>query len=883
MVEAVAGVVSDSPDGPADRGGEGGTRAFRPEVRGKFLFVGDEKLYVRGVTYGTFQPDETGAEFHDPEVVEQDFAQMAANNINAVRVYTVPPVWLLDAAQRHGLHVMVGLPWEQHIAFLDERERADDIEGRVRAGVRSCAGHPAILCYAIGNEIPSSIVRWHGARKIEQFLKRLYRATKEEDPSALVTYVNYPSTEYLHLPFLDFACFNVYLESQHRLEAYLARLQNKAGDRPLLMAEVGLDSRRNGMEEQADTLDWQIRSAFGSGCSGIFVFAWTDEWYRGGFDIEDWDFGITDRERRPKPALHSVRRAFADVPFSPDLSWPRISVVVCSYNGAATLADCCEGLLNLDYPDYEVIVVDDGSTDDTPRIARRYGLHLISTENRGLSCARNTGWQAATGSIVAYTDDDARPDPQWLKYLAVTFMTTSHTGVGGPNIAPAGDGRIADCVANAPGGPVHVLLSDSEAEHIPGCNMAFRRAALEAIGGFDPRFRVAGDDVDMCWRLLDAGTTLGFSPAAMVWHHRRNSSRTYWKQQRGYGKAEALLEQKWPERYNSVGHVSWGGQLYGKGLMIPLPWRRGRVYQGAWGTALFQSVYRPAPGLLSSLPLMPEWYLILAVLAALCSLALFWEPMMLALPLLFLGLAATVVQAAMGGRRAEFVTAVDSRRARIGMHVLTATLHFIQPLARLCGRINSGLTVWRRRGAGKLLSPRPRSFVTWRAYVLPSEGWLGALEECLRAGGTAVLRGGDYDRWDLEVRGGVLGRARVRMVIEEHGASKQLIRFRLWPRLSMGGIVLLAVLSLLALDVLMTGVPAVAAVFVGAALLISFRSLWESGSALATALMPFEQGGMETHIPFTEPDPLPAETHPRSISHPSLRDRGAGGVINASD
>src|SRR5262249_57131764 len=124
-------------------------------------------------------------------------------------------------------------------------------------------------------------------------------------------------------------------------------------------------------------------------------------------------------------------------------------------------------------------------------------------------------------------------------------------GVGGPNIAVPGDGAIADCVANAPGGPIHVLLSDDMAEHIPGCNMAFRREKLLAIGGFDPRFRVAGDDVDLCWRLQERGWTIGFSPAAVVWHHRRNSVRAYLRQQRDYRRAGALLRGKWPGQDNA--------------------------------------------------------------------------------------------------------------------------------------------------------------------------------------------------------------------------------------------------------------------------------------------------------------------------------------------
>src|SRR5207237_9088004 len=74
------------------------TTLGRPTARGKFLYVGGEKFYIRGVTYGTFQPRADGSEVPEPDVVEQDFALMAAHGINAVRTYTVPPRWLLDAA-----------------------------------------------------------------------------------------------------------------------------------------------------------------------------------------------------------------------------------------------------------------------------------------------------------------------------------------------------------------------------------------------------------------------------------------------------------------------------------------------------------------------------------------------------------------------------------------------------------------------------------------------------------------------------------------------------------------------------------------------------------------------------------------------------------------
>src|SRR5437660_3344943 len=90
------------------------------------------------------------------------------------------------------------------MSFIDKPGKSKEIEERMRRWVRSCAGHAAVFCYSVGNEISSSIVRWTGRRRVEEFVKRLYRVAKEEDPDALVTYVNYPSTEYLQLPFLDF-------------------------------------------------------------------------------------------------------------------------------------------------------------------------------------------------------------------------------------------------------------------------------------------------------------------------------------------------------------------------------------------------------------------------------------------------------------------------------------------------------------------------------------------------------------------------------------------------------------------------------------------------------------------------------------------------------
>lgn len=784
------------PDGLGSQSRSAG--AIRPTVRGKFIFIGEEKFWVKGVSYGAFRPNEAKEEYWDQALIERDFAQMAASGINTVRIpHTMPPVTLLDAAARHGLKVMVGLSAEQYVGYLiDTDKKRPDVEAIVREKVRAVAGHPALLCYGIGNEIAASVARWLGAPKIERYLFRIFRAIKSVDPEGIVTYVNYPSTEYFRLPFLDVVSFNVYLESQEKLKAYLARLQSLAGERPLLMSEVGLDALRNGEQKQADVMRWQIATTFAAGCAGVVIFSWTDEWHRAGAEVEDWAFGLTDRARRPKPALAAVTETLAELPFPQAFDWPFISVVVCTYNGAKTLDECLRRVTALSYPNFEVIVINDGSTDDTPTIAARYPCRLVSTPNGGLSAARNRGAAEARGEIIAYLDDDAAPDPHWLHHLGHAFRTTAHAAIGGPNVIPPEHGAVEACVDWAPGGAQHVLLTDEIAEHIPGCNTAVRKACFNAVGGFDPVFRAAGDDVDFCWRIQDRGWTIGFAPGAVVWHHRRGSVRGYLKQQAGYGRAESMLERKWPARYNGLGHHTLKGRLYGGHTVHPL-FRRFSVYHGSGGFAPFQSLYERGSSVWGSLPLMPEWYLLMAFLLVVSLLGLAWEPLLVALPVLGIAVALTLIHAGKEALDVFFVGPRQRPGAMLQAVVLVAALHVLQPVARLWGRMTGGLTAWRPLSRSRFVLPRAQATALWTADWREPEKRLEDIAEALTRSGNIVGRGGDYDRWDLEVYGGAFGSARVLMAIEDHGAGTQYVRLRRWPRVRPPSIALLVVLAVL--------------------------------------------------------------------------------------
>ena len=842
----------------------------QPRVSGKFLAVDGRRFLVKGVTYGTFAPDAAGVQYPVLDRVTSDFAAMAAAGVNTVRTYTPPPDAVLDLAAAHGLRVMAGVPWTQHVAFLDEAALARQVRTDVAAEVRRMARHPAALLFAVGNEIPPGVVRWHGPRRIEAFLRSLYDAAKSAAPDALLTYANFPPTEYLDLDVFDVCAFNVYLHRDADLRAYLGRLQHVAGNRPLLLAEAGADSIREGLEGQARLTAAQIRTAFAEGAAGAVAFAWTDEWWRGGHTVDDWKFGLVDDERRAKPALAAVSQVFAGAPFpaAEQATWPLVSVVVCAYNAADTLDDCLRSLQALTYPRYEVIVVDDGSRDATPDIARRYpSVRLISQPNGGLSAARNVGLFAARGEIVAYTDADVRVDADWLTYLVQPMLRSTVVGSGGPNVVPADDPWIAQAVARAPGGPTHVLLDDRIAEHVPGCNMAFRRDALIAIGGFNPVYLRAGDDVDICWRLQAKGQQIGFAPSALVWHHHRASVKAYWRQQVGYGEGETWLEAHHPEKFVG-GQMLWRGHIYS-----PLPFVRSlsgrRVNTGLWGSAPFPSVYRTESHPFQFLPHAPVWMILssLLVLAGLAGLVV--RPGDAAALLLVSGLLgwATTI-----GRCVQFSTRTDlsslgpieqhgAWRSRLQYRALIAWLHLLQPVARVYGRLRGWAAPpdvgdsphvtgvpWRSSApspAATLASLRLQlgGTVEWTFW---SESWLAhtTLLQAIVASLRAVrptCRVHVDDGWhgdrDLSVAVGRWGWLHVRTLVEEHAAGRVLCRVAARLQPSVHGVVravLLATASIAATSAaiaLRWPTASLAAVVVTGGLML--RASWQALRALA--------------------------------------------------
>ena len=268
-----------------------------------------------------------------------------------------------------------------------------------------------------------------------------------------------------------------------------------------------------------------------------------------------------------------------------------------------------------------------------------------------------------------------------------------------------------------------------------------------------PAFRVAGDDVDICWRLQQRGGRSASVPPRRLAPPARLAAGLL-RQQRGYGRAEALLERKWPARYNRGGHLSWAGRVYG-GARPRAAAGGARASTTARGGAARSSRASAGRSRWASLTAMPEWYFVI-------------------------GSSAASPRSATCGGRSSSSRSCSPPSPRSSLHALVAAaqsrngdgrrrggkglpppcpvalLHVAQPLARLAGRIRHGLAPWRR--------PRHRAF----ALPCPASAadlerrWCSLDERLDDARGAAraalgVVRGNAYARWDLQARAGFLG------------------------------------------------------------------------------------------------------------------------------
>ena len=773
----------------------------RLQVSGKYFSRRGSKQYLSGLTYGPFGPGNRNGGLHAPDQTRRDLELIRQMGANSLRIYHVPPEWFLDMCGEHQLAVVVSLPWMDHVDFLREHRSQQHVRDQLAKQARLLAKRPEVAAVLVGNEINATLVRWLGPRRVLSFLETLIDSTKQAAPETLVTYANYPSTEYLLPENADFAAYNLYLENRPAFARYLARLQNLAGDRPLVITEFGIDARQHGLERQAETLAWQREVTAESGAAGNFVFSFTDDWHRGGEQVTGWEFGVVDRARERKPSYFRLQ-SLGPLKAPEPISSPSFSVIVCTRNGSRTLDQCLTSLENLRYPNFEILVVDDGSSDATREIilAHSKARHLFQ-EPSGLSTARNLGADHAAGEILAYTDDDCIADQDWLTYLALAFRDPTIAAAGGPNIPPPAENFSQACVIAAPGGPAHVLLTDTTAEHLPGCNLAVRRSAFTEVGGFLPKYHAAGDDVDFCWRLLERGYAIGFHPGAMVWHYRRFSIRAYFKQQIGYGNAEGLLLSQHSHRFGHFGGARWRGIVYHSAL-LQLTRQSGRIYSGAFGHAPFQIIYS-APfsdyfHLASSFP----WLLVMLTMLANFT----WSALLggIGLGMLLVTLLLPLRQM----RQLALPSQYEGWRARLILWLLVLAQPILRSISRFyrafrSGGVPTGPSPGPHLGRFSLLGwpKRVAEIDLWSTAGQDRESLLPGLQTALHNASLPFQADDGWKNWDLEIQASRWWAVRLTTVTEYHQHQDRLTRVRLatratWPNILLNFFLCSALLAL---------------------------------------------------------------------------------------
>ncbi len=298
----------------------------------------------------------------------------------------------------------------------------------------------------------------------------------------------------------------------------------------------------------------------------------------------------------------------------------KISIIIPAYNSAKTVGHVIEACRQLIYPDKEIIVVDDGSTDSTVGIASRYGTQvtIIRQPHMGMSSARNAGWRAATGEICFFTDSDCMPRSDVLALLAPHFKKQNIGAVGGTYD-----------IAN-PQKPLARLIHEeiffrhrfmpSYVDFLGSFNCAYRKAALEQAGGFSEGHEMSAGDVnDLPARLLASGWKFTFEVRAAVAHHHETSLYRYLQKQFSYAVWRVrLLKDKNTVRMTGGGiggMIDLAHPMLGLLLVVALPllvFHAGRVlYASMFGLYLFLQVPVPVlimfnrgnPLLLSLIPL----------------------------------------------------------------------------------------------------------------------------------------------------------------------------------------------------------------------------------------------------------------------------------------
>ncbi len=230
-----------------------------------------------------------------------------------------------------------------------------------------------------------------------------------------------------------------------------------------------------------------------------------------------------------------------------------ISIVIPVYNAEKTLENCIKSVLLQDFSkEYEIIIIDNNSTDKSIEIAKRYPVKIIKEKKQGPAAARNRGLKIAKGKYVAFLDADCVASNKWLENLYNSFISNSNISCVGGKLEPAKPNNLIEeysafrkilsqerVFKNTPYSPPFLLSA----------NMMIKREIGLKLNGFDENLFI-GEDADFCWRIVKSGGKLYYAKKAIAYHYHRSNLKSFLKQTFSYGYGHTLLLKKYSKEFN---------------------------------------------------------------------------------------------------------------------------------------------------------------------------------------------------------------------------------------------------------------------------------------------------------------------------------------------
>jgi O-antigen biosynthesis protein len=523
-------------------------------VHGKFLSRDGGKFLLKAMRL----PGVGGAlDLSQKLALRRRLDELADANVNTVILTEAQADTVLGVAGQAGLYAIVEIAIDP--CDLNSAGNIRDAVARVAQIVSVLRGYPALFGFLIDCPGDSSAIPPSAFNRLRGELAALTRTIHESYADPLIAFerrVDPPviamDAEALYREFCknflagfcgelsrdlcgDFTYVNLARIGPANLGPAIIALHRLAAAHPLVI-EFG---------EELPVHEEMVTHAFGLGAAGVVAPAMRPAVSLGWGNVRMLSagdllpFAQIDGTLAPLPA-----------------ATPMVSVVVAARDDERTIAACLESIGRLQYPNFEVIVVDEGSHDRTADVATTAGgprpLRIIREPRAGFGAACNVATRAARGHFIAFTRGDCVVDTDWLGLAVRTMLEGSLDACRGP-IYPsriAADGLAARAIASL-ANSLSVDAAGDCAGWLTDRNMILRKASLIAVGGFDSRF-IDGGGADLSARMIEARMTVGWCPAGFVWRGASTGVGEFYHRRIRHGRADAMLAIKHPGRFGAA-------------------------------------------------------------------------------------------------------------------------------------------------------------------------------------------------------------------------------------------------------------------------------------------------------------------------------------------